>query len=34
MLIYNTRIKKRDRFVEVKHFYAQTNYSIKYIDRF
>jgi len=33
MLTYNARIKKRDRFVEVKRFYIRTDYSTKYIDR-
>ena len=34
MLTSNTRVKKRDRFVEVKRFYIQADYSTRYINRF
>ncbi len=32
MLIYNTKIKKRNRFVKVKLFYIQANYLTRYIN--
>jgi hypothetical protein len=32
MLTYDARVKKRNRFVEVKRFYVRINYSTKYIN--
>ncbi len=32
MLTCDARVKKRNRFVEIKRFHARANYSIKHID--